>query len=49
MNRLGFLTLHGFGAWDTRRVGDMKNLGSILLVIGLRAEMVREKTAKQVD
>ncbi|PYI00548.1 hypothetical protein BO78DRAFT_434330 [Aspergillus sclerotiicarbonarius CBS 121057] len=32
----GFLTMHQFGAWDTRRAGDMKQLGSILLPLALR-------------
>ncbi|KAB8200084.1 hypothetical protein BDV34DRAFT_230615 [Aspergillus parasiticus] len=44
----GFLTLHGFGPWDTDRVGDMKDLGRILLAIALRAEMGRrEPTPKK--
>ncbi|OGM39915.1 hypothetical protein ABOM_011311 [Aspergillus bombycis] len=34
----GFLTMHGFGPWDTGRVGDMEDLGRILLAIALRAE-----------
>ncbi|PWY87803.1 hypothetical protein BO94DRAFT_574909 [Aspergillus sclerotioniger CBS 115572] len=34
----GFLTLHVFGPWDTTRAGDVKQLGSILLAIALRAQ-----------
>ncbi|PIG80682.1 hypothetical protein AARAC_007784 [Aspergillus arachidicola] len=41
----GFLTLHGFGPWDTDRAGDMKDLGWILLAIALRAEMGRREPA----
>ncbi|PWY86572.1 hypothetical protein BO94DRAFT_624752 [Aspergillus sclerotioniger CBS 115572] len=33
----GFLTMHQFGPWDTTRGGDMKQLGSILLALALRA------------
>ncbi|RAK96358.1 uncharacterized protein BO80DRAFT_468702 [Aspergillus ibericus CBS 121593] len=43
----GFQTLHGFGGWDTERVGDMKDIGKILLAIALRAEMEREQSAPQ--